>query len=190
MPPTRLLPFDDVSEGELDQRRVFGVRSDVVRSRSRGIELQVDLIQAPHWVNVVAVCEHEGEDAVVFVRQWRFGQRGFSVALPGGIVDPGEDFLEAGLRELEEETGYALAPGVQAVEMARSHPNPALFTNLCGHLHAPRVRLVGPPAPDECEELELVLVPLAELDAFLMGGHVTDPLGLAALFHWRLRTST
>jgi ADP-ribose pyrophosphatase len=189
LPATRLLPFDEVSEGAVEHRRVFSVRSDVVRSRSQGLELKVDRILAPHWVNVVALCEHEGREHLILVRQWRFGQSGFSVALPGGIVDDGESFLAAGLRELLEETGYAPSADAGAHEMARSHPNPALFTNLCGHLLAPRVELVALPSPDEVEELEVLLVPVDELDDVLAEGHVTDPLGLAALLHWRLSTT-
>lgn len=53
----RIEPWDEVSEGVPDRRRLFTVRSDVVRSRLTGREHTVDRLIAPDWVNVVAITE-------------------------------------------------------------------------------------------------------------------------------------
>jgi ADP-ribose pyrophosphatase len=44
---------------------------------------------------------------VVFVEQYRPVIRQTQMELPAGIVEEGESYTEAGLRELEEETGFA-----------------------------------------------------------------------------------
>lgn len=54
-------------------------------------------------VDVVLIGERDGQQYVLVIqRRWKpfKGLR----ALPGGVVNPGETFLNAGLRELEEET--------------------------------------------------------------------------------------
>lgn len=43
---------------------------------------------------------------VVLVQQFRAGPEEMSLELPGGGIESGEDPLSAGIRELEEETGF------------------------------------------------------------------------------------
>lgn len=186
LPPSTLLPFDELGEGDLDQRRVIGVRSDRVRSQLRGREMVVDRILVPDFVNVVALAERDGRESLVLVRQWRFGQRGLSVALPGGLVDEGESHREAGLRELLEETGYAPTASTDVVELGHSHPNPALMGNVCAHLLVRRVQRVAEPRLDPNEELEVLHLELATLDEALLRHEISDALALAALLRFRL----
>ena len=84
--------------------RVFDVMATAYRHPVRGTEREFVVIRAPDWVNVVALTT-EGE--IVLVRQFRFGVDGFSLEIPGGVMEPGEDVVTAGLRELREETGYS-----------------------------------------------------------------------------------
>jgi len=53
---------------------------------------------------VVVVAVTDGD--VVMVEQYRPAIRETHRELPAGIVEPGETYVEAGLRELREETGY------------------------------------------------------------------------------------
>src|SRR5687768_1966342 len=96
--------WDEISRGEPDKRKIFTVRSDVIRSRNTGRQYTVDRLECANWVNVVALTEN---DELVLVKQWRFGARAFTLELPAGLVEEGERALDAGLRELVEETGYA-----------------------------------------------------------------------------------
>ena len=50
----------------------------------------------------------EQRDRVVLVRQYRYSIGGFIYEFPAGLVEPGEDYHEAGIRELKEETGLTL----------------------------------------------------------------------------------
>jgi 8-oxo-dGTP pyrophosphatase MutT (NUDIX family) len=177
-----LKPWDDVEEGLPDQRRVFTVRSDVVQSRASQKRFTVDRLMAPDWVTVVALTP---DDKIVLVRQWRFGVRAFTLELPAGLVESGEDPLAAGVRELREETGYApcdVAPRL----IGRAWPNPAFMGNVCHTVLATGVRCVGAQDLDPMEEVEVVTVPIADLDDLTRRGELSTALALVGLAWWRL----
>ena len=52
----------------------------------------------------------EQKDKVVLVRQFRYPINGYVYEFPAGLVEPGEDMLEAGIREMFEETGLKFTP--------------------------------------------------------------------------------
>lgn len=52
----------------------------------------------------------EKRDRVVLIRQYRYPVGGYVYELPAGLVDPGENYHEAAVRELKEETGLTLEP--------------------------------------------------------------------------------
>lgn len=64
----------------------------------------------------VAVLALTDTHDVVLARQYRPGPGTIVLDLPGGIVDPGEDLVTAGARELREETGFSC----ESVEVAGS----------------------------------------------------------------------
>lgn len=50
------------------------------------------------------------KDKVVLIRQYRYPLGGFVYEFPAGLVEDGEDMLEAGIREMYEETGLTFVP--------------------------------------------------------------------------------
>ena len=50
------------------------------------------------------------KDKVVLVRQYRYPLGDYVYEFPAGLVEPGEDMLEAGIREMHEETGLSFTP--------------------------------------------------------------------------------
>jgi ADP-ribose pyrophosphatase len=181
-----LLPFDDVAQGPPDQRRILTYRTDLVRSRQTGRELLVDRVLAPDWVNVVALTEEAGETCLLCVRQWRFGRSLFSLEIPAGMIDVGESPHDAALRELAEETGYAPCEGAALVDLGATAPNPAFLTNALHTFFVPRAERRSAPRPDEHEELEILHLPLSEVDAAVRSGKIVSAMVLVALYQWRL----
>lgn len=49
-------------------------------------------------------------DKVVLIRQYRYPAGDYVYEFPAGLVEPGEDTREAGIREMKEETGLAFTP--------------------------------------------------------------------------------
>ena len=52
----------------------------------------------------------EEKDKVVLIRQFRYPINGYVYEFPAGLVEPGEDMLDAGAREMQEETGLEFRP--------------------------------------------------------------------------------
>jgi 8-oxo-dGTP pyrophosphatase MutT (NUDIX family) len=76
------------------------------------VRLPSGRVVADYFVSALAdyalvVAVTTGDD-VVLTRQWKQGVRRFTLELPGGKIDNGETPAEAAVRELREETGYAV----------------------------------------------------------------------------------
>jgi len=52
----------------------------------------------------------EQKDKVVLVRQFRYPLNDYVYEFPAGLVEPHEDMLDAGIREMYEETGLQFTP--------------------------------------------------------------------------------
>ncbi|MFH1497388.1 MAG: NUDIX hydrolase [Verrucomicrobiota bacterium] len=169
----------------LASTRVFDVRGQAYTHPVRGTGREFVVIDAPDWVNVVAVTP---DGRMVLVNQFRYGADAFSWEVPGGVIDAGEDPVEAGLRELSEETGYS---GRDARLLASIHPNPAIMSNRCHLVLVEDVVRTVSPAWDPDEEIEVALRPVDEVLADARAGGISHSLVLCALFAfepvWRAR---
>ena len=135
------------------------------------------------WVNIVPLT---ADRRVVMVMQYRHGVDDFTLEVPGGLIDPGEAPLEAGRREMREETGY---DSDDVVPLGVVHPNPAIQSNRCHTFLARGVALAGEVSFDTTEETEVVLVPLDEIPELIKSGVITHALVVAAFHHLSLLES-
>jgi ADP-ribose pyrophosphatase YjhB (NUDIX family) len=154
---------------------VFGVDRHAMRDPTGAPRRDFFTFACSDWCNVIALTE---ADELVMVWQYRVGTDAMSLEIPGGVIDEGEAPIDASRRELREETGYvaALLEPLIVVE-----PNPALQGNRCHTFIARGARLEGPTAFDECEELEVALVPARHIPDLVDGGYVTHALVVSAL---------
>ena len=141
------------------------------------------VLQAPNWVNVIALTP---DNQVVMIKQYRQGTREITLEIPGGMVDDGEDFLTAGLRELKEETGGV---GTGGKQIGVVDPNPAIQSNQCGTILVHDVHL-GEQSLDGNEEIEVVLVPLCNVPELIRTGQITHSLVIAAFHFYQLHQMT
>ncbi len=142
----------------------------------RKTEREFSVIHAHDWVNVVALTP---DRELVLVRQFRYGIDTFSLEVPGGVIEAGEDPVAAGLRELQEETGFV---GTGARLLGRVHPNPAIQDNRCHLVLVEGVTRQADQAWDTDEEIEVLTLPVDEAYALAHAGEITHALALNALF--------
>lgn len=62
-----------------------------------------------HAPCVVMLVHDTATDRYLMEREYRVGSDRFAYGIPAGLMDPGEDVLDAALRELREETGVVPA---------------------------------------------------------------------------------
>ncbi len=166
--------------------RVFEVDAVRYRHPVRATEREFVVINpSGDWVNVLAVTPN---DHLVMVRQFRYGIDDFSLEIPGGVMDPGEDPVTAGLRELREETGFAGAP---AKLLGSVHPNPAIQSNRAHFVLVEDALRSHDLEWDPDEEMHVTIEPVESVLAAARSGGITHSLVLNALMlfepHWRAR---
>lgn len=82
-----------------------------VASRAKKLEdLKCRSHQNPPDGVIIYSLYGENHDKVVLVRQYRYAIDGYIYEFPAGLVDEGEDFGQAAVREMHEETGLTLEP--------------------------------------------------------------------------------
>jgi ADP-ribose pyrophosphatase len=99
------------------------LRSDTVRLPDGQTLSPYHVIEAPDWVNVVAITE---ADEIVLIEQYRHAVGEVMLEIPAGHVELGEAPADAVRRELLEETGHEAA---MWHELAALHPVASRLTN-------------------------------------------------------------
>jgi ADP-ribose pyrophosphatase len=167
------------------QTRVLDLLSARYHHPVRAVERDFVVIGAPDWCNVIALTP---DGRLVLVRQFRFGIDDFSLEIPGGMLDAGEDPVAAAQRELREETGYV---GTTARLLASVHPNPAIQNNRCHFVLVEGAELRAPLGWDHDEEIEVSTAPVDDVLAWARSGRITHSLVICGLMQfepiWRAR---
>jgi ADP-ribose pyrophosphatase len=173
---TQLRPWDSLAAELVVDNPWCRLRRDTVRLPSGRI---VDDYYVAEQADVVLVFALRADGHVVFVRQWRQGRGGFYTELPGGICDPGETAAESAARELAEETGHIC---VELRELGAFEPDPTRTTNTIIAFLGLGASAERAPIPDEQEELEVRLLPLAEVAAEVRAGRITSAGTVATIY--------
>ena len=121
----------------------------------------------PGAVVVIPLLDDGG---VVLERQYRYPVRRVMIEFPAGKLDPGEDPLACGQRELLEETGYRAQEWAHAGAM---HLAVAYSTEII-HIYFARGLAAGTRKLDAGEFLDVFSASSDELFAWCRDGTVTD----------------
>ncbi len=114
---------------------------------------------------------------VVLERQFRYPLHQVFIELPAGKIDPNEDVLHTGRRELLEETGYTATDWVKL-----GHQHPCIgYSDEVIHMYLARGLVAGAHQRDEDETLEVFELSFAECISMIQRGEITDSKTMVAL---------
>jgi 8-oxo-dGTP pyrophosphatase MutT (NUDIX family) len=173
----KIEPWKKIGSEDGGDFRIFRARWDTSESPRTGKEHRFIILDSPDWINIIPLTS---EGKVVFVEQYRHGDESITLEVPGGMVDPGETPLQAALRELHEETGYASDGTVHLGSVA---PNPAFLNNRCHSFVTFNARRVMAQAFDGTEDIALHEIALADVPELVHTGKITHSLTIAAFYH-------
>ena len=155
--------------------------------RSRKFSFEANRLKLPNGAEGVYSCvRHPGgamvipltdDGRLVLVRQYRFVLNGRLLEFPAGTVEIGEEPALTVRREIEEETGYRAHQWDHLGDfpLAPGYSDEVIYTYLARDLE----KLETPPAQDEDEDIEVVLMTPTELEAAILAGEPVDAKTIA-----------
>ena len=169
---------------KLKEEKIFG---SVVYS-GIFLEIQKDLVRLPdgaqvereyiHHPGAVAIVALTDDGRVILERQHRYPLGRDFVEIPAGKLEPGEDHLETGKRELLEETGYIAAQWtcLGLIHNAIGYSDEAIELWLATGLEKREAKL------DAGEFLEVFTLPFAQALAMAADGRISDVKTIIGLY--------
>ena len=175
---TKKLEFVRTSRREVLATPVFRLHEEVSLHPETNAEGKYYVLDAPDWVNIIAVTD---DNELLFVRQWRHGSASVELEIPAGAIEAGEDPVTAATRELVEETGYIPK---RARLLGQARPNAAIQSNHCYTVLCEGCTASGETHFDPGEQIALERIPISDLRTRLSEGVLRSGMMLVAILWW------
>ncbi|MDL2263231.1 NUDIX hydrolase [Synergistaceae bacterium OttesenSCG-928-I11] len=171
-----------VGSERLYEGRILNLRRDSVKLPDGRIR-QREVVE--HDPAVVIVAENDNGE-LLLIEQFRYPIAEAILEFPAGIVERGEDYEEAAVRELQEETGWK--PGSLEL-VAEVFASPGFTTELFVIFYA--TALTQNKLPEDDDEF---IVPRfytrAEVERLLKEGAIVDGKTLLGIYWWLRKKDT
>ncbi|MEA3287735.1 MAG: NUDIX hydrolase [Candidatus Marinimicrobia bacterium] len=163
-----------ISSETIFQGKLLHVTRDEVRLPNGKTSIREGILHP----GAVVVIPFLDKKTLIMERQFRYYPDQIFFELPAGKIDPGEDFLTTGKRELLEETGY-VAGSWQFI----THLYPAIgYADEKMAIYAAHDLTMQGIDRDQDEFLEIFEIPLDKAMEMLHKGEITDAKTMVGLF--------
>lgn len=176
-----MMGFDREPPEQLKQRLLYQGRKfnfEVTRLRlPNKSEGEWECIRHPGGALAVPVTN---DGKLILLRQYRFAAQGRLLEFPAGTVEPNENPAETIKREIEEETGYRAHKWQKLGQffLCPGYSDEIIYAFLAQDLEP----LEKPPAQDEDEDMETVLMSPEELEKAILDGEPVDAKSISSFF--------
>lgn len=155
---------------ELDRESKTGKKGKYyVASRAKS-EKDLKLVTGKNSPDGVVIYSLYGEkqDKVILIRQYRYSLNDFVYEFPAGLVENGEPYKEAAIREMKEETGLEFTP----ITVNEAYEKPAFTTvgmtdESCSIVFGTSLGEITKEFQEDTEEIEVVLADREEVRRIL-----------------------
>ena len=172
------MKWKTLSQKYLIEKPWLTARVDKVQLPTGVIIDEYYVLEYPDWVNTIAITK---DGKFVFVRQYRYAIGKTVNELCAGVVEKGEDPMDAAKRELYEETGYA---GGEWSKLMTISPNAGACTNYSHTYLAVGVEKVSTQHLEESEDIKIVLLDREEVIRMLKNDEFHQAMMAAPLWKY------
>jgi ADP-ribose pyrophosphatase len=161
------------------------LKADIVETLNK-TSFAYEYITSKNATAVIPITYKLGQKLVVLVKQHRYPVDEVLYELPAGLIEENEDAVEAGKRELQEETGYFADENTVVTKLGSFYSSPGLLTEsiniiLLDGVHAGESKL-----EDAELGMEVELLTLEQVAEKIKNGEIKDQkttLGLLYLLN-------
>ena len=170
--------YKTISTERVFKGRIIDVDRDIIILPD-GKEAVRDVVVHPGGACVLPVDNGE----IIFVRQYRHPLKRYTLEIPAGLLEPGEEPIDCAKRELEEETGYT-SDDITPFTYIHSSPG---FTSENIHIFFAENLKPGKKNPDDDEFVDIGRYPIDKALEMVCGGKVNDGKTVAAVLGYCLK---
>ena len=161
-----MLEEKTLKENVMFEGRIFTVRKDDVELPNGHRSIR----EAAYHNGGVCVAPLTADDELIMVRQFRYPYKEVILELPAGKLEKGEDPYDAGMRELEEETGFVTD---KMESLGKFYPTPGYCSEIIHLYYADNLEFRKQNL-DEDEFLDVERIKLEEAVRMVMNGEIRD----------------
>lgn len=154
----------------------FKVKTRKIQDRF-GQPYNYEILELP--ADAVMILAQDADNRFILNWEYRHACEKFILGCPGGLIDLNESPLDAGKRELLEETGY-LADDI--ILLGSSYPFAGVCSQKIHFLYSRYAKKIQQPNLDPIENISVKLMTSDEISNFAIQGHSID--GILATMLW------
>lgn len=161
-----LLEEKTLSENVMFEGRIFTVRKDEVELPNGHKSVR----EVAYHNGGVCVAPLTADNELIMVRQFRYPYKEVILELPAGKLEKDEDPYDAGMRELEEETGFITD---KMKSLGKFYPTPGYCSEIIHLYYADNLEF-RKQRLDEDEFLNVERIKLEDAVRMVMNGEIKD----------------
>ncbi|HOV92657.1 MAG TPA: NUDIX hydrolase [Candidatus Kapabacteria bacterium] len=177
-----IIKWDTIEKREIADYKIFKAMQVRRRHPVWNKESEFVILNSPNWVNIIPVTKN---NEILLIEQYRQGTDSITLEIPGGLIENGEQPIDAAKRECIEETGYASSEDL--ILTGVSFPNPAFLTNQCFSYAWMDVENIYEQHFDIDEDICVIPTPIPEVKKLIIDGQINHSVILTAFFYFFLK---